>query len=294
MLTEIANSFSDVTPFEYRYFIIFFWIFVLVITILMLFLCYLYLAKRRSLEREYESLIFSHAFLLAQEKERERISRELHDTIAQDLRCLSLGMEKISRTENPVEREKLCDEAVASQSGLIRRVREICDHLIPPDFHFLDLGDAIMRLCLDFGKRSGIDCRTEIMEDPLLRLLSKEQQLQVFRIVQEALTNVEKHAEATEAIVLMRNGAEGIYIGISDDGKGFALTKETSGSYSWAYQFSASEPGRLGIWSMNKRAEILGGSLAIKSERGEGTLVCLEIPLKLIESKDLDNASNVN
>ena len=287
MMPEHVNLFSDVTLFEYEQLISFIWIFVLLITALMLFLCYIYLAMRRSLERENENLAFSHAFLLAQEKERERISRELHDTIAQDLRYLSLGMEKISKTENPNEREKLCVEAAASQSGLIRRVQEICDYLIPPDFHFLDLGDAIRRLCLDFGKRSGIDCRAEITKGNHLHLLNREQQLQVFRIVQEALTNIEKHAEAAEAIVIMRNGAEGIYIGISDDGKGFNFTKEKHGTYRWACQLSASEPGRLGIWSMSKRAEILGGSLAIKSEPGEGTLVCLVL-------KDLDNASNVN
>ena len=226
-----------------------------------------------SLNRESEGSGFSYAFLLAQEEERERISRELHDTIAQDLRCLSLGMEKISRTENPAEREILCDEAAAAQSGLIRRVRDICDYLVPPDFRFQKLGDAVRRLCLDFSNRTGIDCRAEIEEGAKLSRINREQQLQVFRIVQEALTNIEKHAEASEAIVIVREETESVHIGISDDGKGFTPAKENA-----MYFFSAAEPVRLGIWSMNKRAELLGGSLAVKSEQGEGTLVCLKLP----------------
>jgi len=226
----------------------------------------------RSINREAQGAGFSHAFLLAQEAERERISRELHDTIAQDLRCLSLGMEKISRTADGAEREKLCEEAAAAQSALIRRVRDICDNLVPPDFRFQDMGDAIRRLCMDFSKRTGIDCRAEIIEGSRLAFLNQEQQLQVFRIVQEALNNIEKHADASEAIVIMR-GTEGEYIGISDDGKGFDPSRENS-----PFRLSAAEPARLGIWSMGKRAEILGGKLTITSEPGEGTLVRLELP----------------
>lgn len=238
----------------------------------------LFLSKSliRSLDREAENTEFSRAFILAQEEERERISRELHDTIAQDLRCLSLGMEKISRTSNSEEREKLCNEAAASQSALIHRVRDICDFLVPPDFRFQGLTDAIRRLCLDFGKRTrseassaGIDCRAEIMEGVKTDFLNREMQLQIFRIIQEALTNIEKHARATEAIVMMRGSDKGLYIGISDDGIGF--TSSTPGLDTPHKQ--------LGIRSMEKRAALLGGSLAIKSEKGEGTFVCLELPI---------------
>ncbi|MDR1803369.1 MAG: sensor histidine kinase [Treponema sp.] len=226
-----------------------------------------------SFRREAEGAVFTHAVLLAQEDERARISRELHDTVAQDLRYLSLEMNKIGKTEEMKIREKLCAEAASMQAALIRKVRDICDYLVPPDFRFQGLPDALRRLCLDFGKRTGIDCRIDITEDIKIDFLDNERQLQIFRIVQEALANVEKHAEATEAIVMLRCDANGIYVGVSDDGKGFDPSGERGERdiYSGAH---------LGIRGMNERAALLGGSLEIKSERGEGTMVRLELPAR--------------
>jgi signal transduction histidine kinase len=156
--------------------------FIALITVAAIFVKILSKTLANSLKREAEGLVFSNAYLLAQEEERERISRELHDTIAQDLRCLSLGMEKISRTEDAAEREKLCGETAQAQSGLIGRVRDICDNLIPPDFRFHSLGDALRRLCLDFAKRTNIDCRAEIAEGIQADFLDHEKQLQAFPV----------------------------------------------------------------------------------------------------------------
>jgi signal transduction histidine kinase len=137
--------------------------------------------------------------------------------------------------------------------------------LVPPDFRFQGLSEALRRLCLDYRKRTGIDCRIDIAKNLELGGLSEEKQLQIFRIVQEALTNVEKHARAAEAIVIMRSDSDGsLFVGISDDGKGFRPPTEDKVKH-------------LGIRGMNERAAMLGGSLSIKSEPGEGTLVCLEI-----------------
>ena len=224
-----------------------------------------------SFRREAEGAVFTHAVLLAQEDERARISRELHDTVAQDLRYLSLEMNKIGKTEEMTVREKLCGEAASMQAALIRKVRDICDYLVPPDFRFQGLPDALRRLCLDFGKRTGIDCRIDITDDIKIDFLDNEKQLQIFRIVQEALANVEKHAEAKEAIVILHSDGEGnILAGISDDGKGFTPPGERD-IYSGAH---------LGIRGMSERAALLGGSLEIKSEQGEGTMVRLELPAR--------------
>jgi signal transduction histidine kinase len=101
-------------------------------------------------------------------------------------------------------------------------VRDICDYRDPPDFRFQGLGDVLRRLCLDFDKRTGIDCRIDIAENISLDSINEGKQLPIFRIVQEALTNVEKHAEASEAIVILRKGNGGtISTCVSDDGKGF-------------------------------------------------------------------------
>jgi len=230
---------------------------------------------KKSLRREEEGSVYSRSVLLAQEDERMRISRELHDTIAQDLRYLSLSMNKIGKTENNAEREKLCEDASKLQSDLIRIVRGICENLVPPDFRIQGLPDALRRLCLDFGRKTGIDCRIDIdlAENEKLVFPDEEKPLQIFRIVQEALTNIEKHAGASEAIVMLRYDPDGgISIGISDDGKGFDPPDSRA-------EKNVSLSGiHLGIRGMEERAALLGGKLEINSDKGEGTLVRLQLP----------------
>ena len=198
--------------------------------------------------------------MLAQDEERARISRELHDTVIQDMRCVLLEQEK----------------AAPKMTELMKKTRDICNSLIPPDFRFSELPDAIRKLCHDFNERTEIDCRAEIDAHINLDFLSMEKRLQIYRIVQEALTNIEKHAEAKETIVTMRAGQDGvIYIGIGDDGKGFISPLDDSGQI-----ITSMNKSNIGIISMKERAAILGGRLKIVSEEGEGALVCLEIPEK--------------
>ena len=243
---------------------------------------FLYRTLTRSFRREEEGSSFSQAVLLAQENERGRLYRELHDTVAQDLRYLSLEMNKIGKTEEKTLREKLCTDAASLQATLIGRLRGICNNLVPPDFSFQGLPDALRRLCLDFGKRTGIDCRINIGQNVSVSFLNEEKQLQVFRIVQEALTNVEKHARAKEAIVIMRSDAkESLFVSISDDGLGFTPTKRKGSLYQFLDGSSNNLSGdgmHLGIRGMRERATLLGGHLTINSERGEGTLIHLHLP----------------
>jgi len=228
------------------------------IVVIMSFVLFLHRSLITSFKRETEGTEFSHAYMLAQDEERARISRELHDTVIQDMRCVLLEPEK----------------AELKMSELMKRTRDICNDLIPPDFRFSELPDALRQLCLNFGKRTGIDCRAEIDENLKLDFLSMEKRLQVYRIIQEALTNIEKHAQAKEVIVTMRQGNEIIYIGIDDDGKGFISPLDDSGQI-----ITSMNKSHIGIISMKERTAILGGRLKIVSEIGEGTLVCLEIPV---------------
>jgi len=228
------------------------------IIIIMLFILFLHKSLVTSLKRETAGTVFSHAYMLAQDEERARISRELHDTVIQDMRCVLLEPEK----------------AELKMSELMKKTRDICNDLIPPDFRFSELPDALRQLCLNFGKRNKIDCRAEIDESLKLDFLSMEKRLQVFRIVQEALTNIEKHAQAKEVIVTMRQGNNIIYIGIDDDGKGFTSPLDDSGQI-----ITSMNKSHIGIISMKERAAILSGRLKIVSEINEGTLVCLEIPV---------------
>lgn len=131
-----------------------------------------------------------------------------------------------------------------------------------------------LMLRLPFEERTGIDCRAEI-DEICFEFLSLEKRLQIFRIVQEALSNIEKHSQAKVAIVTMREGLNGIvFIGISDDGIGFNSPLDNNGDIQTIIDRS-----HIGIVSMKERAAILGGSFKINTEEGEGSLVCLEIPI---------------
>jgi len=211
-------------------------------------------ALKRTLSREKEISVYSHDILLAQEDERDRLRRELHDTVIQDLRYLKLEINRIGKIQDAGEREKRCVEAGAVHSGVIRRLRDICDNLAPPDFQFQGLCETLGNLCFNFGKRTGIDCRIDITENINSSFPKEDKALQVFRIVQEALSNIEKHSEATEAIVIVNRDSDGtIYLGVSDDGKGFSFASNSR------YNDS------MGIRNMNERAAFLGGKLEINN-----------------------------
>jgi signal transduction histidine kinase len=204
-------------------------------------------------------------------KERGRIARELHDTVAQDLRSLGLKITRIGRSGE----SDLCREAAEDQTKILDKIREICANLIPPDFHHTRLPDSLRLLCGEFGKRTGIECRITIDENLNLEGLNEEMQLQCFRLVQESLANIEKHAGAGEAVVVLRNCKENtamktLLICISDDGKGFekAPTRENTVA-----------PDHLGIRGMFERINILNGTLDFISESGQGTMVRIEVPL---------------
>lgn len=244
---------------------------------------HLYRALDHARQREQQGAFFSREMMLALEQERSRIARELHDTVAQDLHYLALRVGKIARVSDAGERNGICAEVAAALEGLIRQVRSICDTLVPPDFIFQGLPDALRRLCYDYGKRTGIDCRIDIQDTLRLDPMGEEMQLQCFRIVQEALTNIEKHAGASEAIIVVRamrnQGAEdgaGVCFSVSDDGKGFDPPVYRPGAGGFA---GGSASAHLGIRGMYERAAILRGRLAIESERGEGTIVKVEIPV---------------
>ncbi|MCL2070392.1 MAG: histidine kinase [Treponema sp.] len=246
-------------------------IFILIIALLVLFLNR---SLTRTLKREADTMIFSHSYMLAQDEERARISRELHDTVIQDMRYLLLETEKIGNTGEKNKREELTAQTVPMMADIIRKTRDICSELIPPDFRFSELPDALRQLCLGFGKKTGIDCRAEIDSNLRLDFIAMEKRLQIYRIVQEALSNIEKHSGAKEAIVTMRLGQNGaVFIGIGDDGKGFISPLDNNGQI-----ISGIDRSHIGIISMKERAAILGGRLKIITEPGEGALVCLEFP----------------
>jgi two-component system NarL family sensor kinase len=221
------------------------WLFAVIITALMLLLCCLYLAKRRSLARESASLEFSNLVIEGMETERRRVSRELHDNV----------LPQVISTE------------------LYNTVREICMELMPPDFSRLSLNDALVDMGDKFIKRTGIECVISVDKELDFTHLSEENRLHLYRIVQEALTNIEKHAKASKAFLIARHGgSENIIICVSDEGQGLQGKLSLQGKLD-----SIAETG-LGMRSMRQRAAIIGAQLDFISVSGNGLLVQIEIP----------------
>jgi signal transduction histidine kinase len=237
-------------------------------------------ALKLSRARENYSSAFSRQIVLAQEKEKSRIARDLHDNIAQDLRYVSLKVSQLGRGMSGEARE-ICRDVESLQRELIGKIRGVCDGLVPPDLRRQGLADSLRSLCRNFSLRAGIPCRMTIQENLALDPLAEEGLLQCYRIVQESLVNIERHARAEEAIVVLRNsllpgGGASLIVCVSDDGKGF---KEPVEAGPFTPSGDSSGVFRLGIRGMYERAAILGGSLNFLSAPGEGTMVRLEVPL---------------
>jgi len=221
------------------------WLFSLIITFLMLLLCYLYLSMRKSREQELLSFTFSNLVIEGLEIERRRISRELHDSVL------------------PLVQGNVVSELI----------RSICIDLMPPDFTRLSLKDSFAQLCVQFTKNSGIKCACSIDNDLDFSQINAENQLHLYRMVQEAFNNIEKHSKAGSASFVARCYLQNnILICISDDGVGLKkMSKASEG---------------LGMRSIRQRAAITGAKIDFISESGNGLMVRIEVnpSLNLMEA----------
>jgi len=200
----------------------------------------------------------------AREEERTRVARDLHDQIGQILTAIKLDLTWMGR-HLPKGKDELRDR-LNGTIGLInegvRSVRKICSGLRPGVLDDLGLAAAIEWQASEFAARTGIECVVSVPVSDLN--LEGEQATEFFRIFQECLTNVMRHAEAKSVSVTLREEDEELVLVVTDDGKGFCES-EVSGS--------------LGFLGMKERAQVCGGSLDIASSPGSGTTVALRVPL---------------
>jgi signal transduction histidine kinase len=270
LLQNIDTNISDVT--QRNYFYLFFSFTILIITIIAA-ITFLYRGLEKSAAREMRSITFSRETVMAQEEERSRIAKELHDTVAQDLWRISFQIDSIGKTKKAEERNRLCAETVKGQHELMKQVRSICDNLIPPDFSRRGLIDAIRLFCYNFERRTGIVCKALLDEPINLGSLKNSVQLQCFRIFQECFTNIEKHSGATEASVFIKmKNDDTLVISIRDNGKGFSPPNRESSQ-------QMKDEGHYGLWSLFERAVLLEGKLNIESAPGKGCVIQLEVPM---------------
>jgi two-component system, NarL family, sensor histidine kinase UhpB len=221
----------------------------------------LHQAFDRMLERlEAERARTATAVLQAQEGERARLARDLHDEANQALTGVLLRLEATAQHAPPQLRDELREtQAVATRAmgELVRLARE----LRPIALDDLGLGAALRTQVADFGRRAGIETTLALPSDGLEGLDSDEQ-LVVYRIVQEGLSNVAQHAGARNVRVDVERRGEGTVVRVVDDGEGFTNGEQKAG---------------LGLTGMRERAVLAGGRLDVSSTPGAGTTIELRL-----------------
>jgi two-component system sensor histidine kinase UhpB len=217
----------------------------------------------RMLERlEAERRASSRRALDAQEAERLRIAHGLHDEVGQVLTGVLLQLDALEGVDGDAQLEAIAETKAAVRVAL-DEVRRIAYELRPAMLEHLGLVSALRELATTFAARSGLDV-TQRFESELPRL-SSEAEIAVYRVTQEGLTNVARHAQASSVSVSLEQGARSVVLRIADDGVGFA-------------ERSALANGGSGIRGMRERALLIGGALAVRSGRTGGTEIRLEVP----------------
>jgi two-component system sensor histidine kinase UhpB len=202
----------------------------------------------------------SRAALLAQERERLRIARALHDEAGQTLTAAILEIERAADQGNERERERMAQLAAELQSTL-DEIRRISRELRPEALDDLGLVNALIALTRRAGRQGDLQIEHHLAGD--LPPLSSELELVIYRVAQEALTNVLRHAEATHCLVELQSQDGRVELSVSDDGRGMP---------------SRIEGESIGIEGMRERALLVGGSLAIEARADAGTTVRLTVP----------------
>jgi PAS domain S-box-containing protein len=208
--------------------------------------------------------------LRAQEEERKRIARELHDDIAQSILLLSRQLDMlISKSDSKVpedyilELEHIENMANNAYKSLQRYARD----LRPSILDQMGLVAALNWLTEELGKE--LDIKISVKSDALPQLPS-EVELAMFRIAQEALNNIRKHAQASDVNITLKMISNNLKMSITDNGKGFSTSRLTG---------DLAKEGKLGVLGMEERARLIGGNLQIKSGPGKGTTVIVRAPI---------------
>ncbi len=204
----------------------------------------------------------------AHEEERNRIARELHDDTIQALIALSHRVDRLSAKWEPppAGAAEVIEKMRGDLDGILVRLRRFIQELRPPTLEYLGFLPALTELIRELKQESGINAALDVHGTP--RTLTKQEELLVYRIIQEALSNVRKHSHATKVDVKIEYLDDKTRIRIIDNGFGFSQkgTMELAGS------------GKLGLAGMFERARYIKGILNIESVPNAGTTIMLDIP----------------
>ncbi|HOY03388.1 MAG TPA: sensor histidine kinase, partial [Zoogloea sp.] len=217
------------------------------------------------LRQSHQSLRRLSAHLnTVREEERRHIARDIHDELGASLTALQLEMNWLRQRlgDDATMRDKL-DGMLEIGSHAMQAVRRILNDLRPGVLDHLGLWAALETLLLDFQKRSGLDCHYRCTPEIERCRLGRDAEIALYRIVQEVLTNVSRHARATQVRLEARADHRDLLLSIADDGLGMQVPLQ---------------PTSFGLLGMRERTLALGGTLDIDSHPGAGTRIVLRLP----------------
>ena len=222
-------------------------------------------AVQDAIEASYRNVI------LAQENERRRISRELHDEAGQALIGLHMNLENLLKEDASEDtfKRRTVEKAIALTDNVFKGIRRLAYNLRPPMLDLLGVNLAIKQLCLEFAEQTHLAVNYVGIEIPSL---ADEYAITVYRVAQESLTNIHKYANSKHVWVKLGRNEEKITLMVKDDGKGFAIDTVKKG---------------LGLVGMQERLRLLNGEFNIESVRGKYTRIDVVLPLvlKIVEKE---------
>lgn len=215
------------------------------------------------MERERERLL--HMAVDSAEQERARLAADLHDGPIQMLTVIGYGMERLAQLHgNDVEAATMVERLDDQLRSQIKGLRELMTELRPPVLDQRGLANAVRDYAREFERRNGVTCHvaSAVDNEP-----DKAVEVVLYRIVQEALTNVAKHAGATHVHVSLISGADRLFLSVTDDGAGFdeeAMRRRLDGHF--------------GVDIMRERVQMIGGTFTLTSRPGSGTAITASVP----------------
>ena len=232
--------------------------------------------RLRELQTTHDLQRLSTKLVTVQEEERRTIARELHDEIGQVLMAIKVELALAQRRiENAGVRERLLDDAQTITDGALHTVRDLSHLLHPALLDDLGLPAAVDWYLTGFGKRHGV--AVELLQEGMETRMVPEIEAACYRVIQEALTNVAKHAHASLAFVYLRHVGDTLQIAIEDNGVGFNPATARRG---------------LGLIGIRERVAHLSGTVQVDSDPGKGTRLRIELPARVraatTETSDLD------
>jgi PAS domain S-box-containing protein len=224
-------------------------------------------AEQALRENEMHLRELGQHIITVQEQERRRVSRELHDEAGQMLTALKISLDLLGRDlpEEPKSLHERIEAAAGLADETVERVRLLAHDLRPPELEAVGIDPVLEDYCREFGRRTHLAIRYQGIDLPAL---PDEVSICLYRVLQEALTNMLKHAKARKVRVVLGYDGEVITLSVSDDGQGMHALDASGLAHSKG----------IGILGMRERLELLGGGLEIRSRPGEGTHLKAWVP----------------